>query len=214
MADTLLGALSNIFSRKAFIRRRGFEGDRVLLAAFRWFSKECGYKCVVETGTKRGDTTTVLAEIFDVVFSIEKDRNLAPLLERRLAHLKHVSVAYGDSSKVLKEQVLPSLSYPVMFFLDAHDGPEIETLMGELEVMMEVGIPKGSLIVIHDVYVPGKPFGHNDYRLSEMSYQLNQINGDYKTCYNHDAVGLKRGVLFFGPKDVINRFQTEFQSQS
>lgn len=76
-------------------------------------------KTMVETGTFRGDMVNAQRNLFDKIFSIELDENLARKAQKRFRNLKHISIYQGDSVKVLPE-IIKQIDVACLFWLDAH----------------------------------------------------------------------------------------------
>jgi predicted O-methyltransferase YrrM len=107
----------------------------------------------VETGTCDGDTTASMAECFSKVYSIEYDKTLADLAKLRFRNQAHVEIIQGDSSHVLP-RLVPQLTDPTVFFLDAHysggktsHGKEKVPLLHELSVLFRLFVPAGIVVV-------------------------------------------------------------------
>ena len=81
-----------------------------------WWADATGYDVFVETGTYTGATIAAVSGHFRTVYSIEADRDLWAGAAGRFPH---AHVLHGDSAVVLPE-VLPRLSEPAVFWLDAH----------------------------------------------------------------------------------------------
>jgi hypothetical protein len=83
------------------------------------FSRFCGCKVFVETGTYLGKTVGAMADVFDVCYSIELSRELVDAAQVRLAEKPNVQLICGDSGVKLRE-ILASINEPSLFWLDAH----------------------------------------------------------------------------------------------
>jgi len=84
-------------------------------------SKE--YPIMVETGTFIGSTSFQLAKLFKEVHTIELDQGLFEQASEFLKPTSNVFCYCGDSSHVLKNELIDKLNYKnekVFFFLDAH----------------------------------------------------------------------------------------------
>ena len=75
----------------------------------------------VETGTFRGETTRWAAGVFASVKSIEMHDATYAQACLSLADLPNVELFHGDSASTLA-QIVPSLTEPTIFWLDAHSG--------------------------------------------------------------------------------------------
>ena len=85
----------------------------------REYAKKFSIKTLVETGTFRGDMVNAQKNIFDKIFSIELDENLARKAQKRFAGLNHIAIYQGDSIKVLPE-IMKQTTGTCLFWLDAH----------------------------------------------------------------------------------------------
>ena len=85
----------------------------------REYAKEFSTKTLIETGTFRGDMVNAQKNIFDKIFSIELDENLAQKAQKRFAGLNHITIYQGDSIKVLPE-IIKQITGNCLFWLDAH----------------------------------------------------------------------------------------------
>lgn len=110
----------------------------------------------VETGTFRGDTSSLLAEKFGSCTTIERSANLAKEAQQRFANHTNITVLQG-SSRDLLEDAMPVSGTSVFFWLDAHglydyDGPDGQEnpLMDELEVIIRVRGTCPNVIVVDD----------------------------------------------------------------
>jgi len=83
------------------------------------YGKLFGLKTMVETGTYYGGTTTECTEHFDKLYTIELSAELYQSVSPKFDKTK-VTALNGDSSILLKEQVLPNLNGPTIFWLDGH----------------------------------------------------------------------------------------------
>ncbi len=73
----------------------------------------------VETGTNVGNTCFWAAQRFSHVISIEADERLYQVAQRRLGNSPNVDLRLGPSEVILRS-VVPSLTGPALFWLDAH----------------------------------------------------------------------------------------------
>jgi hypothetical protein len=82
-------------------------------------SKPHGIKTFIETGTFTGESAAWAAGCFRRVVTIEACPTHHRKACARFAGRPNVEVRYGDSARVLAELV-PTLSAPALFWLDAH----------------------------------------------------------------------------------------------
>lgn len=124
----------------------------------RTYARAFETKVFIETGTSVGDTVAALLDDFDVLNTIELDRDLYYRAKDRFSGIEKVNCYCGDSGDYLAGLVA-YFSTPVLFWLDGHwsGGPvrgEIDTpIVSELSVA--VTAPKGSVILIDDARLFG-----------------------------------------------------------
>ena len=73
----------------------------------------------VESGTYLGGTASWAASVFDRVITMEASQELYEKTKTRYASLTNVEFLCGDSRSVLP-QVIQSLNFPALFWLDSH----------------------------------------------------------------------------------------------
>lgn len=73
----------------------------------------------VETGTCLGYSTTVIGDLFAAVYTIELDPELHRAAEAKFAAAQNIVCIHGDSAEQL-QKLLPTLTAPTVFYLDAH----------------------------------------------------------------------------------------------
>jgi hypothetical protein len=88
-------------------------------ALLRDLAKKYRLSELVETGTFLGDTSAEMAAHFDRVYTVEAAQELFAAVAPRFAKLSNVHRFYGDSGVILNE-IVPRLSAPALFWLDAH----------------------------------------------------------------------------------------------
>lgn len=124
-------------------------------------------KTVVETGTWKGQLTIRLPELFEKVHTIEKSEELY----HRRPEVRNVAFHLGDSREVLR-RLLPSLTEPCLFYLDAHYfesykppvskgvvGANDFPLWGELDIISPRTQP--DIVVVDDVHCFGQDKGEH-----------------------------------------------------
>lgn len=119
------------------------------------YIKDFPVKIFVETGTFKGDTTAAMADKFDQIYTIELGNQLYKDATKRFNNQKHITVLQGDSGEQIKK-LLPKLSKPTFFWLDAHysggitaQGDEWSPVVKELQNIMNHGT-KGHVVLIDD----------------------------------------------------------------
>jgi|TARA_B100001093_G_scaffold411648_1_gene401170 hypothetical protein len=75
----------------------------------------------IETGTYYGDTTNILSKISDKVISIEADKRLMQLAEKKFENKKNVEILLGKSEDLLEKVISENIGYDnICIYLDAH----------------------------------------------------------------------------------------------
>lgn len=126
----------------------------------------------VETGTAFGDSTALLAGVFDRVITLELSPAYAAAARDRFASVDGVEVVEGNSGELLREIADPDV--PTFYFLDAHwtggpaGGEELECpVVEELAALAQRGCDR-DVVVIDDVRVFARPpAGHSRLRWPE-----------------------------------------------
>ncbi len=93
----------------------------------------------IETGTYRGDMLARLLEVFDRLYSVERDPELYRAAVRRFSNAPHVTVYHDDSAAALS-RILARVSGPCVLWLDAHPAPGEPgdvPLLSELQAILE-----------------------------------------------------------------------------
>ena len=141
-------------------------------------------KAFIETGTHRGDGVQAAldANCFKVIYSVE----LLPYGQGWCAHrfwdLRDRVWLFGGDSREFLKQILPKITSPCTFWLDAHccegdvEDYKKAPLMGELKQIYEHSI-NTHIILIDDVRIMGTP--HLDVSLDRVTRALRAINNDY-----------------------------------
>lgn len=108
----------------------------------------------VETGTYYGETTSLMAPVFDAVHTIELDPQMAARSRQQFQAVSNVTCWEGDSSAILP-MLISKLDAPTAFWLDGHySGPGTACgtlecpLLGELTALQR--FPHHGLILIDD----------------------------------------------------------------
>lgn len=159
-------------------------------------AKKYGLTILVETGTHLGNMVEGCKEFFDEVHSIELSNDFYDRAKKRFAGDEHVHLYQGDSGTVIQE-VLPLLSKPVLFWLDAHysgestaRGERDTPIMKELSVIFKnCGQPFCILIDDARLFV-----GKNDY--PKMMHLKKTIQSEYPNL----AFEVKGDIIRIHPK--------------
>lgn len=194
-----------------------FFKDPYAVDKFKELVKEFDIKTVVETGTYKADGTVQFAEIVDNTVSIEIVREHFQFSVNRFHELgymikesqpdlvylekegRRVWLFRGNSPGVIRN-IIKGLEEPICFCLDAH-WLEYWPLKDEIRAIK----PRpNSLIIIHDIRVPGKDFGYDIWPSGVNEYEtikddLAYLNPGYKIFYNEKAAGDYQGILYAVP---------------
>lgn len=111
-------------------------------------------KVFVETGTYFGDTLDSLKGEFDKLYSIELNKSLHKMAQRRFrSEADHIELIQGDSGDQLAH-VMAKINQPTLFWLDAHfneglNAREDSPILRELEPIFAAK-DFGHIILIDD----------------------------------------------------------------
>jgi hypothetical protein len=83
------------------------------------YARRFSIHTLIETGTYLGDMVNATKSDFKEIFSIELDNALWKRAKKRFAGFKHISIIHGSSANVLPK-VLSNVTWPCLFWLDAH----------------------------------------------------------------------------------------------
>ncbi|MEK6910278.1 MAG: hypothetical protein AABW82_00735 [Nanoarchaeota archaeon] len=148
-------------------------GDPIAIRLFEMLVKEGKIKAIVETGTFRGYTTSLLAKKFPniPIHTCEiNDYNFKKAKEN-LKVFKNVSVYHNTSPKFLAQLIKDRIiSDRVLFYLDAH---WLDEWPLEEEMQIISSKIKSAFIVIDDFKVPGDDrFAFDKYKDKECSLDM------------------------------------------
>jgi hypothetical protein len=148
----------------------------------------------IETGTYEASTTKFFAEIFNTVYTVEKNttnsfytsKNLLELYRETKNKYKNINFYSGDSFTFLKD-ILPSIKERCVILLDAHNGTDT-CVIEELKMIKEFLYDTNSIILIDDCDDIGSGKWPNKEELESL---LLDINPKYNIVYT----GLGRNIL-------------------
>jgi len=116
----------------------------------------------VETGTEFGTMIERLKEHFNEIHSIELDDTLYKDAVKRFQGERQIHLYHGDSATEIRK-ILPPLTSPALFWLDAHGGGDItfqnSPIEGELRAIFAHPV-QGHIILIDDA----RHFNRSDIR--------------------------------------------------
>lgn len=139
-----------------------FNGQQYRTRIYRDLIRTIGFSTIVETGTFRGTTTTLLAQAGIPVYTVEAHPRYFTYARLRLRHYRHVNLSRGDSRSFLK-RLADDPMFPrsrVLFYLDAHWEDDLP-LRDELEIIY--GHWSEAVVMIDDFEVPGTGYTYDDY---------------------------------------------------
>jgi hypothetical protein len=120
----------------------------------------------IETGTYMGDMVDAFLTEFEVIYSIELDRQLCNDARVRFRKHPHVNILLGDSGQVLTE-LLPRIGGGALFWLDGHysggitaKGAVATPILSELREIFSHKHAREHIILIDDARMFN---GHGDY---------------------------------------------------
>lgn len=150
---------------------------------------------LIETGTYQGDMVASMSNVFSQIFSIELSDDLYQKSKLRFAKYSHICIIHGDSSEILP-QILPSISKPCVFWLDAHysggvtaKGAIDTPIISELKQILSHSI-KNHVILIDDARLF---IGHNDYpTIESLKDFINRESSDYIFEVDDDIIRIHK----------------------
>jgi hypothetical protein len=162
------------------------------------YAKEYSLPVLVETGTHLGDMVENCKNSFEEIYSIELSNDFYNKAKVRFAGDTNVHLYEGDSGSVIRE-VLPLLSKPVLFWLDAHysgestaRGESDTPIVKELDYILR-NCKQPFCILIDDARLF---VGKHDY--PRISYLKNIIDSTYPNL----AIAVSGDIIRIYPKAV------------
>jgi hypothetical protein len=156
----------------------------------REYGRRFGLDTLVETGTFIGDTPYELRNDFRRIITIELDPRLARNARKRLRRWPHIQVVEGDSERWLRG-LAPSLTEPVLFWLDAHwsggvtaIGAQASPALSELTTIMDRSMHRDVLLVDD-----ARLFGTDGYpTLDDVEVLIHRYSPDWRFFIVDDIV--------------------------
>ncbi len=154
------------------------------------FQEKYQLSTLVETGTYFGAMVEAMKSRFARVYSIEYSPELFAKAKERFAQDANVKLLQGDSAVCLKE-IMPQLSSPAVFWLDAHFSggvtakADLETpIVEEIRTILSDG--KDHVLVIDDARCFD---GTHDYPMVDTVKQLIlDLRPTYHVYVKYDAI--------------------------
>lgn len=199
--------------------------DKVATEKLKSLVQQHSIKTIFETGTLNGDGTWFFSDHVPTVMTIELNpeswqRSTRNLMERRLGNCwavqqpqsnylrypdREIFLVNGSSPDILREALrCGCFRPPYLFYLDAHWN-DYWPLRDEIRVIAEAGV-SDSVIIIHDFFVPGKPFGYYSPKGQRLDLEyvrpyLLKVNPKYEFVFNDECdrpIG-PVGILYVTP---------------
>jgi hypothetical protein len=128
------------------------------------YANKYGTKVFIESGTYLGDMVNAVRKTFERIYSIELDSQLYQKAKAQFSNSAHISIFFGDSSKVMPE-ILKHITEPCLFWLDGHYSAGITRGEKETPVLQELEYifshpNKNHVVLIDDARCF---IGNNDY---------------------------------------------------
>ena len=183
-----------------------FAGDTFMERDFLALRDKYGIKTVIETGTCYGSTALWFADHFDRVLTCESHQPTYAVAMQRVGEgYPNIDVRLEPSQDEIVHMLADVIDdAQTLCFLDAHF-EKYCPLLDELKAIAESGLKP--VIVVHDMYVPGRPdLGYDTWNGKRFTFEwlrphLERIygRGKYGFKYNSEATGAKRGCLYVFP---------------
>jgi hypothetical protein len=185
---------------------KAFNTDLSITKKFLELKKEYNIGVAIETGTYHGDTTTWLAENFEIVYTVEYDKRYLEIANQNIKSYSNIRSYLGNSIDYLGSFIEESKDSSIIIFLDAHW--YANPVLLELDKIKESGIKP--VLAIHDFKVPERPdLGYDIYPEQGIVYEWEWIKEKIESIYgkdgyikeyNNDSPPNMRGCLFVLPK--------------
>jgi hypothetical protein len=171
-----------------------------------------GLPMAIETGSYYGGGALQLAAMCEKVWSIEHDPILYEFTRFIYSQVKNIEFILGDSPTILSK-ILPSVSVPCLFVLDAHwfnSSPRREfakdrpcPVLGELEaIKLHCTTLERSAIIIDDadMFLGALPPPFRGSEYPSIVRVIECLEGTLTNCH----VQVLDDVIVGGPKDTID----------
>lgn len=180
--------------------------DKFLLSELYNLIDKFNIKKIIETGSYKGWSTSILSKTGLIIESIELNKDYFDEAKEK-NKFDNVTFFLGPSEIIL-ENILYQEQKNLLFFLDAHWG-EHWPLLDELNIISRKKIKP--VIIIHDFFVPdqnGNPkFGFDQYQNQKLDYEYVKQNIEkiYDNQFEHYCLhecdlSINSGVGIFIPK--------------
>jgi hypothetical protein len=115
--QAFVGHLVDIYRLASF--KFSFPHSYTKFRAIKSTALKSGAKTFIETGTYLGVTTRRCAPVFEAIYTIELDQELAEQASKFLSSKKHIEVIQGDALNALPKILEKDIS-EILVFLDGH----------------------------------------------------------------------------------------------
>ena len=162
------------------------------------FQQKTGYSILIETGTYQGDMVEAQKSRFGRIISIELGQDLFEKARKRFDKDKNVTIAQGDSGKVLP-LLLENVDRPAIFWLDGHYSEGI-TARGEKEcpIFEEIEAIFSKKNLNHVLLIDDARLftGQGDYpSIEELTEFIKSKNPHYEVEVKHDIIRAEAGIV-------------------
>ena len=172
---------------------------------------------LVETGTYKGDTPAEFNDVFKDIYTVEIDKDLYALANKRLEIYKNITVEHAEASEFLEKYHNRFKEKPTLFWLDAHwcKNSYQEKSFHQCSILKELdklsGINASSFILIDDArYFLTRP--SSAHRIDDWPYFQELIN-KFNAISNNHAIQVVNDVIIFYPvqyKEIIDQYSREY----
>lgn len=163
----------------------------------------------IESGTYEGDTVEAALDYnFEFIHSIEIEPTLFRNATDKFKNNSNVSIWKGDSPDILREHIIPKLTKPSTFWLDAHRSWALQTpgsdkygacpLLHELAAIAES--PINTHVIIADDVRLFDTIGWDFLKKDHFIEAIYKINPKYQIDYLDGGFSFGRQ---FPPKDIM-----------
>lgn len=196
------------------IKQTAFNEDGFILKEVNKLKEQFNVHTFIETGTYFGQTTKVMAGLFEKVYSCESNVKYFDTAVNNIGSCTNIFL-HKQVSVDFFHTILPELKEKALFFLDAH-WQRHNPLLDELTLIANYKI-NNPIILIHDFQVPNTDFGFDFYDF-EKKQPINWLliknyieiiyNKKYHYYYNKEACGARRGICYIIPNDNKNEVRS------
>lgn len=159
------------------------------------YAKEYQIQTFIETGTYLGTMINAVKNNFKEIFTIELDKTLFLLNQKKFKGFKRIKIFQGDSAIILPK-LISRINSPILFWLDAHfskgitaKGPKETPILEELHAVLNHNV-KAHVILIDDA---NAFTGHEGYP------SIQTLRKKILTKFPHMSFDLKQNIIRLTP---------------